>query len=330
MMVHRAPDGRVPRATPPRSVGAAARETPPLLGEMGTGGAAGVAGGGNSRGRLAVVVAILAVGVSAIMIRYAQTGPLTIAFYRLLFTTLMLVPWVLCVGRSALARLERAHVVRLAGVGLVLAAHFSLWVTSVRLTTVANSVVLVTTHPLMVAAISSVVLKERPAGLALVGGALASSGVVLMFSGDVGGGGLLGDALALLGALAAGTYIVAGRAERRMLPTGTYCIIVYGFTTLFLLPLALWETRLVPAAQADWIWFVAMAAVPGILGHTLYNYSLGHVPALFVSTSLLGEPIVSSLLAALLFAEIPSIWTILAAPLVFAGIVLASWMPRNG
>ncbi|MGQ9583272.1 MAG: DMT family transporter, partial [Thermoplasmatota archaeon] len=282
-----------------------------------------------SRGWLAVAMAILAVGTSAIMIRCAQTGPLTIAFYRLLFTTLMLVPWVLAAERDSMRALERRQVGRLAAVGLVLAAHFSLWVTSVKLTTVANSVVLVTTHPLMVAGISTAFLRERPASPALLGGLLASGGVVLMFSGDIGGGGLLGDALALLGAAAAGTYLVAGRSERRTLPTGTYCIVVYGFTTLFLMPLAFFETRLVPAAQADWSLFIAMAAVPGILGHTLYNYALGHVPAFVVSTSLLGEPVMSSLLAALLFAEIPSVWTVLAVPLVFAGVVLASWAPEG-
>lgn len=294
-------------------------------GSTGKTGLAILPGAGGLNGRLAVLVAILAVGTSAIMIRYAQSGPLTIAFYRLLFTTLILVPWVALRERGAMGSLDRARVARLGVVGLVLAAHFSLWVTSVKLTTVANSVVLVTTHPLMVAAISTVFLKERPAGPALLGGLLASAGVVMMFSGDLGTGGLLGDALALLGAVAAGTYIVAGRSERRALPTGTYCIVVYGFTTLFLLPLAFCETRLLPTAQTDWVWFVAMAAVPGILGHTLYNYALGHVPAFFVSTSLLGEPIISSLLAALLFTEIPSKWTLLAAPLVFAGIVMASW-----
>jgi drug/metabolite transporter (DMT)-like permease len=67
-----------------------------------------------------------------------------------------------------------------------------------------------------------------------------------------------------------------------------------------------------------------MAAVPGILGHTLYNYALGHVQAFFVSTSLLGEPVISSLLAAVLFAQVPSQWAILGIPLIFAGILLAA------
>jgi drug/metabolite transporter (DMT)-like permease len=206
----------------------------------------------------------------------------------------------------------------------VLAAHFSLWITSVKMTTVANSVVLVTTHPLMVAGISAAFLKESTTKTALFGGLLAGCGVGVMFLGDFRGGGLNGDLMALGGAVAAGVYIVAGRSERKKLPTGTYCLVVYGFTTLFLLPLAFGETRLVPATDIDWAWFIAMAAVPGIMGHTLYNYTLGHVPAFLVSTSLLGEPVISSILAALLFAQVPSQWALAAIPLIFMGILLAA------
>lgn len=277
-----------------------------------------------ARGQLAVAVAVMAVGTSAIMIMYSKTGPLTTAFYRLLLTTLMVLPWAVLFERKALGSLTPGDLMRLAGVGLVLAAHFALWITSVKMTTVANSVVLVTTHPLMVAAISAVFLKESTSRAALFGGVLAGIGVAVMFAGDFRGGGLAGDLLALGGAVAAGVYIVAGRSERKKLPTGTYCLVVYGFTSLFLLPLAFAETRLVPAAGMDWGWFLAMAIVPGILGHTLYNYALGHVPAFFVSTSLLGEPVISSLLAALLFAQFPSQWALASIPLIFIGILLAA------
>jgi drug/metabolite transporter (DMT)-like permease len=255
---------------------------------------------------------------------YTATGPLTTAFYRLLFTTLFLVPWVMTFERPALRSLDRSDIARLAAVGLVLAIHFSLWITSVKLTTVANSVVLVTTHPLFVAAISVLILKEHSPRLALIGGVVAGAGVTVMFTGDLRGGGLPGDMMAFGGALAAGLYIVAGRSERRKLPTGTYCLVVYSFTTLFLLPGAFLETRLVPAVPLDWPLFLLMAIVPGILGHTLYNYALGHVSAFFVSTSLLGEPVISSMLAAVLFAQIPSQWALAGIPLIFIGILLAA------
>ena len=282
-----------------------------------------------ARGKLAVAVAVVAVGTSAIMIMYAESGPLTISFYRLLFTTLMLVPFVAVYEREALRKLERSDLMRLAAVGLVLAVHFSLWIASVRMTSVANSVVLVTTHPLFVAGISALFLKEYSPRYALLGGLVAGAGVLVMFAGDISTGGLLGDAMAFGGAIAAGTYIVAGRSERKKLPTGTYCVVVYAFTTLFLLPGAFWESRLVPAAGFDWVLFIAMAAVPGIMGHTFYNYALGHVSAFLVSTSLLGEPVLSSLLAALLFAQVPPALSLLGIPLVFAGIVLAAWASGN-
>ena len=280
-------------------------------------------------GKLAVAVAVMAVGTSAIMIMYASSGPLTIAFYRLLFTTLFLLPWVAAFERQAFRSLSRSDLWRLAAVGLVLAVHFSLWIASVKLTTVANSVVLVTTHPLFVAAISAVYLKEFSPRLALLGGVVAGAGVAVMFAGDLRGGGIIGDVMAFGGAIAAGLYIVAGRSERRKLPTGTYCLVVYAFTTLFLLPGAFWESRLVPAVASDWPLFLFMAAIPGILGHTLYNYALGHVPAFLVSTSLLGEPVISSLLAAVLFLQVPSQWALMGIPLIFAGIMLAAWPSGN-
>jgi len=287
------------------------------------------AAGQDAKGQLAVAVAVFAVGTSAIMIMVTKTGPLTISFYRLLLTTLILVPYVALFERRELSSLRRSDLLRLAAVGLVLAVHFSLWIASVKQTSVANSVVLVTTHPLFVAGISAFFLKEYSPRYAILGGVVAGAGVIIMFAGDLRGGGLTGDILAFGGAIAAGTYIVAGRSERRKLPTGTYCIVVYAFTTLFLLPGAFWETGLVPAVGQDWLLFLAMAAVPGIMGHTLYNYALGHVSAFLVSTSLLGEPVLSTLLAALLFNQVPSGIGMLGIPLVLAGIVLAAWASGN-
>lgn len=279
--------------------------------------------------RLAVAIATIAVSTSAILIRFAESGPLTIAFYRLLFTTLILLPWLVFFRLEELKILRKSDWARLAFIGLVLAAHFAFWITSVNLTTVANSVVLVSTHPLMVAVIAALFLKEFPSKMALIGGLAASAGVLFMFLGEISMEGLTGNLFALIGAFAAGIYLVAGRSERKKLSTATYCFVVYGFTTLFLAPLAFFESGLVPEAKLDWILFIAMALIPGLLGHTLYNYALGKVPAFFVSTSLVGEPVLSSLLAWLILSEIPSEWTLVGAPLVFAGILLAAQLKKS-
>lgn len=278
-----------------------------------------------TKGIAAVVIAVFAVSTSAILIRYTHSAPLTISFFRLLFTTLLVLPWAVLGCRAQLKMLDRKTLLRLAATGLALAVHFALWIASVKMTKVANSVVLVTTHPLFVAAISAFLFKEYTKRIALLGGILAGAGVVIMFVGDLSGGSIIGDLMAFGGGLTAGIYIVMGRNERKKLSTGTYCFVVYGFCTLFLAPLAFWETGFSVAAPDDWFLLLAMAAVPGILGHTLYNYALGSVPAFFVSTSLLGEPVGSSVMAALLFSEVPTDMTLIGSPFIFAGIILAAW-----
>ena len=278
----------------------------------------------DARSRVAVVVAIVSVSTAAVMIRLCDSGPMTVAFYRLLFTTAMVAPWALARDRDCLSRLSLKEWAALAAIGLVLAVHFALWVTSIGMTSVANSTVLVTMHPIFVAAISFAFLGESPGKSALFGAVIAFVGVAIMFAGGLSGEGFVGNLLAIGGAIAAGTYIVGGRFQRKKLRTGAYCLVVYGFATLFLMPLAFAESKLVPASENDWLILVVMAAVAGVLGHTMYNYALGRVSAFVVSTSLLGEPILSSIMAWLILHEAPAEWTMLGAPLVFVGIILAS------
>ncbi len=279
--------------------------------------------------RMAVLVATVAVSTSAILIRYAGSGPMTIAFYRLFFTSLMLLPWFVFRRKEEIKTLGRSDWIRLASVGLVLAAHFAFWIASVNMTTIANSVVLVSTHPLMVALIATLLLKETPSRIALAGGSIATIGVFFMFISEITLEGLVGNLFALIGALAAGLYIVAGRSERKKISTVTYCFIVYGFCSIFLAPLAFIESGFRPAVLSDWYLFLAMALVPGILGHTMYNYALGKVPALFVSTALVGEPLLASIFAWMLLSEIPSGWSLIGAPLVLAGILFAAHATKN-
>jgi drug/metabolite transporter (DMT)-like permease len=283
----------------------------------------------DSRSRAALALAIVSVSTAAIMIRMCESGPLTVAFYRLLFTTLMVMPWALARDMDCFKGLGWKDWAKLAGIGLVLAAHFALWVSAVGMTSIANSAVLVTMHPIFVAAISVALLKESPPRSALLGAGIAFVGVAIMFAGGLSGGGLAGDVLAIGGAVAAGLYIIGGRSQRKRLRTGAYCLAVYGFATIFIAPLAFLESGFVPASGNDWYVFLAMAVVAGVLGHTMYNYALGRVSAFLVSTTLLGEPIISSILAWVLLSEIPSNWTFIGAPLVLGGILLASGLLSN-
>ncbi|MCK5037681.1 MAG: DMT family transporter, partial [Thermoplasmata archaeon] len=126
--------------------------------------------------------------------------------------------------------------------------------------------------------------------------------------------------------------ILAGRKMRRDMSLFTYAFLVYAWCFVFLFILCLiTSTTIYPYPKSELLLFILMAAIPGILGHTLYNWSLKHVSASVVSVSLLGEPIGSSILAFLLLGEAPtSILVIIGGGLTLVGIGLTIWKKRLG
>lgn len=279
-----------------------------------------------------VALAIASISTAAILFRLSEAPALVKAFWRLALATAIL-------GAIALARREsRVEIASLALrdwaglslVGVVLAVHFASWVASLDLTTVAASVVLVTIHPVIVGLASARLFGERLPGGAWVGVAIAflgASGVAfsdwLRTPDKFAPGPLLGDLLALVGALAAAAYFLAGRGFRKRLSLLAYVVPVYGACSLALLAMALvrgdevlrWSAR-------EYGIFVALAVVPMILGHTLLNFALKYVTAPVIATTILGEPVGSTILAFVVLDEVPPALTLVGGAAVLAGIGL--------
>ena len=261
----------------------------------------------------AIVVAIVGVSFASVFIRWSMAlgaAALVIALYRMGFATLLLAPFLATAKGAQLRRLTARDFALLAVIGLALAAHFATWILSLALVDVATSVVLVTSHPLLVAAVSHVVFRERVTRGVAVGIALGFGGVVLIAfaQGGQGTSTLVGSALAFLGAIFAGIYLLAGRRLRQRMDLAPYAVNVYGFATLFLVIFAVATTTPLVVTSDFWremALFLLLAVVSQIGGHTLYNYALKHVSATVVSTSLLGEPVGASVLAFLLLGEVP-------------------------
>src|SRR3989441_2436366 len=180
----------------------------------------------------AMAAAIVAVSTASILIRWSDSDAFTIAFYRLGFATLIILPFALLDRTTPLRSLLRRDVLLMAGIGVVLAAHFALWITSLKTAgvTVASSVVLVTSHPVMVALVSHFLLKERVSAMTAAGIALGFSGVVAIAVVDLGSSTttLAGDLAALGGGVMAGVYFLAGRgARQRVSPPGDP-VVVFG------------------------------------------------------------------------------------------------------
>lgn len=287
---------------------------------------------------------ILAVSTASILIRMAQgeAPSLVIAAYRLGLATLILAPFGLKRSWIELRGLKRTQLRDLIVSGVFLAFHFAAWITSLELTTIASSVVLVTTTPLWVAIFSPLILGERSRkevwiglSLAIVGGCVVGlkdachlfpGGFTCEgFQGLLSGKTLLGNALALFGAWMAAGYMIAGRRIRPHFSLLSYTFIVYGVAAIFLLLFVLIRGQsLIGYSPAIYLWFLLLAIIPQILGHSSFNWALRYLPAAFVSLALLGEPVGTTILAVILLRENPTIVELAGGILILIGIYLAS------
>jgi drug/metabolite transporter (DMT)-like permease len=287
---------------------------------------------------------ILAVSTASIFIRYAQVHApsMVIAAYRLSVAALILAAPALVRHRTEIRSLTRRDLVLAILSGFFLALHFATWITSLEYTSVANSVVLVTTTPLWVALLSPLTIKEpltRPvlAGmtLALIGGVIVGLSDACTWQNSrlacppladfVRGQAFLGDLLALSGALMAAAYILIGRRLRSKMTLIAYIFVVYGFAaiTLILIMLAAGHSPFGYPPQT-YLWFALLALIPQLLGHSSFNWALRYLSAAYVSIALLGEPIGSTVLAYIFLYETPTGLKIFGAILILIGIYTAS------
>jgi drug/metabolite transporter (DMT)-like permease len=281
----------------------------------------------DSRAYLAIATAMVSISFASIFIKWSESPPFIIALYRLGITSLLLLPVLAATGGlKELRSFTGREVMLIAISGVALAFHFGFWIVSLSLTLVSTSVILVTSHPIFVAAISHFLMKEEVRKIAAFGIVVAFSGVAVIAIGDygVGEGTLWGDLLAFVGGICAGIYFLSGRIARQRVSVIPYSFAVYGLASVILLvaAAAAGDTMIVTDGREITL-FLLMALIPTILGHTMFNYALKRVPAHIVSTSVLGEPVGASILAYLLLpGEIPGIWIVLGGALVVGGLYI--------
>lgn len=293
---------------------------------------------------IAIFFGILAVSTASIFIRFAQkeATSLVIAAWRLTIASIILVPVAASTHRRELTSLNRSDLLMALLSGFFLALHFATWITSLQYTTVASSVVLVSTIPLWVALLSPFTIKEpiRSAVavgliLALVGGAivgisdscsitagrLTCPSVVNFMHGRA----FLGDVLAVCGAIAGAGYLLIGRKLRAKMSLVSYISLVYGMAAVVLI-IIMFSARENPIGYSPmiYLWLVLLAVIPQLMGHTTFNWALGYLSAAYVSITLLGEPIGSTILAYIILNEKPTVIKLIGGVLILVGIYIAS------
>jgi len=277
-----------------------------------------------------MALAVLALAFSSVFItklEQTKVPALVIAFYRMAIATAVLLPPALVFRRREIASLARNDLGLLTVGGLCLAVHFGAWITSLKYVPIATSVVLVNSHPLFVVVASYFFLSERPSRRSLIGTAIGLAGMVVISHDAVGSlqPAIKGVGLALVGALAVVGYFIVGRKARTRISLLGYVAPLYALCCLFLL---IWVVAagdsLLPYTASTWVYFAALAIVPTVIGHTVFNWAIKHVRPTVISLAFLGEPVVASVLALIFFGQRPPLETFIGGALVLSGIYLTT------
>ena len=282
------------------------------------------------------LLAVSVLGVSsagAILSHLDSIPPLMRASWRLQITVILLLPFAIwqyrnmeVVEKKKLT--EKRTLLILLGSGIALAAHFGTWVTSLDHTSLAHSLLFVTSHPIIIV-IGTAIFVRKPRKLETIGAlvGLVGAGITLLDAKNSGDVTLWGDFLAFAGAITVVGYIVAGRILREWMPVFVYAVPVTLLAGLLLIPVSILMGE--STSALGWIdsgllgWFILLAFLAGIVGHTGLNACLRWLPPLTISFAVTLEPIIGALIGWLFFSEdIPEKWTWLGGLILIIGIML--------
>ena len=273
---------------------------------------------------LFLLIGIMAISTASIFIKLCDAPALIIAAYRMMLASLMLMPF------ACYKKTWRGWVGKEIGwfllSGLFLSLHFAFWIASLKYTSVASSVVLVTTHPIFVGIGGSLFLRERLGIHLILGIALSVFGSGLISYGDMtlSKEALMGDGFAILGAIAASGYLLIGRKMRKDQELFSYIFPVYSTAGLILILLSfVFQKSFWGYSPSAYLFLFLLALIPQLIGHTTFNWALKYLPASMVAITILGEPIGSTILAYFILGEGLTTWKVLGGLSILAGILIA-------
>lgn len=272
-----------------------------------------------------ISLGLLAISSASILIKICSAPALVIATYRLTLASIIFWLFALLRRKTIFQHYGRPQFLGVLLAGLFLTLHFATWVSSLKLTSVASSVVLVQSAPIFVALGGVWLLGEKINYKIFAGILLTLAGAVVISVHDLGFGQaqLIGNLLAIGGALGAAGYMLSGRKLRAHLDTLQYVTVAYSITALLLFGVTwLGGYSLFNYDRKTFGLFFAIALVPQVIGHTVFNWALKYFSATTVSIIVLGEPIGASLLAIIFLGENPDGMKIWGGLLIILGVLL--------
>ena len=275
--------------------------------------------------RLAVLLGVAGVSLSAVLVRWSTAPSLILVLYRVGMAAALLAPYTLLRHREELRTLAQREVLLCLASGAFLGLHFAAYFESLRWTSIASSVVLVDTEVLFVALGTVLVLRQRLSGRAWLAVTLAFGGSVVIAMADtaVGPDAVRGDIIALSGALCMAVYTMIGAVCRKNISTTVYTFLVYCSAALTVLVIALFSGLPLAGYGAENVLTAfGMAVFCTLLGHSVFSWGLKYLPPAFISTAKLLEPVFASVWGLALFGERPGVLTLLGGAVIIAGVAL--------
>jgi drug/metabolite transporter (DMT)-like permease len=257
-------------------------------------------------------------------VRWANAPGPVMAFYRIGIAALILAP---LFGRQLRRgpRLLPFMLVFPALGGLFTALDHAVFNTSILLTSAANATLLNNTAPLWVALTAWLFLRERLIRSFWIGLGVSMGGAVIVLGGDyllhptLG----LGDLLALVSGMFYGGYFLITQRGRKYMDTLSYVWMVNLSSALFLLVISLvMRQPLTGYPPQTYLAFIGAALISQVFGYLSVGYALGHLPASMVAPTMIGQPVVTALLAIPLLGEGLQPAQVIGGAAVLAGIYI--------
>lgn len=252
-----------------------------------------------------MLVGIIAISFSAIFVKWSSAPASIQGMYRLLFTSLLMLPFV-SPYKQSVKEIKRKEWLLLAASGFMLALHFLLWMGSLKYTSVASSTMIMSLEPVFIMAGSYILYKERSTISSVAGLGVAIAGVCFIGWGDIGlsPDNLTGDLLSIGGTVAVAAHLLIGKKLVARMPAYLYSLLVFMIAGMvFAVYNLAMEIPFFDYPAKEWGVFALLAVVPTVFGHILFNWLLQYTSATTVSMNILGEPVGASILAYVLLGE---------------------------
>jgi drug/metabolite transporter (DMT)-like permease len=275
---------------------------------------------------IALAIGIIALSLSAMFVRWSQAPGPIVGFYRLLISSIFLTP-VFIRQQNKLEPIDKKHLVLPLLAGIFTAFDFAFWNSSLKFTTAANATLLGNTSPLWVALFAFFIFREKLRGIFWLGLITVLTGAVLVMGSDflrhptLG----LGDLMASTAAIFYASYQLITQRGRKHVDLLRYMWLVGISATvgMFIMNLVLGNSFIGYSVQTWFIFFVT-AIVSQMIGYLAISYALGHLPASVVSPTLIGQPILTTILAIPMLGEIPNTLQWIGGAIALAGIYIVN------